>query len=109
MTNIDSSSNVKRDNNIWPYVSSVVQLMRHDIFLNDLRENIDGSYPVFPCMIAIGNPNNHIMGELQGCFAINGFGGISAEDTFTIAGKTYIAFPTAPNADRTEWMCIKKE
>jgi len=46
---------------------------------------------------------------LQGVFAVPGFGGIAAEDTFTVNGITYIAFPIVPNADRSDWWALKKE
>jgi len=101
-------------NTVWPYCSSTYSTsggddMPYNIFSTALRENLDGSYPIFPLIVMMQNPNNNIFGELQGCFAVPGFGGIAAEDTFTINGDTYIAFPIAPNADRADFMCIKKE
>ena len=104
------ASSLYNDNNIWPYVCSEYQAVGlYEIYSRKLRENIDGSYPIFPCVIMINNPNNHIFGELQGCYAVPGYGGISAEDTFTVNGVTYIAFPILPNADANDFMCIKKE
>lgn len=97
------------DNCVWPYVSAAYNYDLYNIFTRLLRENIDGSYPIFPCVVMIDNPSKHIMGELEGCFAVPGFGGIAAEDTFTIDGDTYIAFPITPNASRGDFMCIKKE
>jgi hypothetical protein len=105
-----SSTTYYRNNNIWPYIAGTnTTLSPDDIFSKYLRENIDGTYPIFPLVIMLNNPVNHIMGELQGCYAVPGYGGISAEDTFEIGGDTYITFPTTPNADRGDWMCIKKE
>jgi hypothetical protein len=100
------------DNCIWPYNCSSYSpssVSPYNIFSTGLRENLDGSYPIFPLIIMINNPNNHIFGELQGCYAVPGFGGITAEDEFIINGDTYIAFPIVPNADRGDFMCIKKE
>jgi len=96
---------------VWPFVSSYenYQIDGGDIVRQSLRENLDGSYPVFPLIICSDTPNKHILGELQGCYATTGYGGISAEDTFTINGDTYIIFPCVPNADRGDFMCIKKE
>lgn len=100
-------------NVVWPYSSAYYNpdsssKTYHD-FSGLLRENIDGSYPIFPLVINMSSPSKHIMGELDGCFAVPGFGGISAEDTFDISGDTYIAFSIIPNADRSDFMCIKKE
>jgi hypothetical protein len=101
-------------NIVWPYVSSYYQYSGGDdppynMAANALRENLDGSYPVFPLVLIQSYPNNNIMGELQGCFFVPGFGGIAAEDTFTIGSDTYITFPIVPNANRTDFMCIKKD
>lgn len=93
----------------WPYGASYSQSYQPYPFTSLLKANIDGSYPVFPIVAMLGNPTKHIVGELQGCFAVPGHGGIAAEDTFTIDGKTYIAFPIAPNADRGDWWALKKE
>ena len=57
----------------------------------------------------IENPNKHILGELQGCFAVPGFGGIAAEDTFAIGAGTYVAFPIIPNADANDFWALKLE
>lgn len=105
-----SATTLYNDNNIWPYVSAeYASGGLYDIFSRKLRENIDGSYPVFPCVIMMNNPVNHIMGELQGVYAVPGYGGISAEDTFTVGGDTYIAFPILPNAAANDYFCMKKE
>ena len=99
------------DNNVWPYIcqENIISYTPDGIFSNLLRENIDGSYPVFPLIPMMNNPNNHIFGELQGCFAVPGYGGLAAEDTLTINGETYIVFPIVANASRGDFWCIKKE
>jgi hypothetical protein len=96
-----------RTNIVWPYSAMYYEYFGE--FWELLRENIDGSRPVFPLIILCENPDKNIMGELQGCFAVPGFGGIAAEDTFTINGDTYIAFPIVPNADASDFWCMKKE
>jgi len=105
-----SGTTLKNDNNVWPYVSSESATYGiDDIFSKWLRENIDGSYPVFPLIMMMNSPNKHIFGELQGCYAVPGFGGIAAEDTLTINGDTYIVFPIVANASRGDFWAIKKE
>jgi hypothetical protein len=108
----DNLSNIGTQNIIWPYSTPYYNYYNYEWmydFSSLLRENIDGSYPIFPLIAMISNPVNHIMGELQGCYAVPGYGGISAEDTFDISGDTYIAFPIKPNATAADFMCIKKE
>jgi len=100
-------------NIVWPYSCSAYNYnpdaIPYNIFSTGIRENVDGSYPGFPCLMILSEPVNNIFGELQGVFAVPGFGGITAEDTFTINGDTYIAFPTFYNPSRNHWMAIKKE
>lgn len=103
-------SALHNDNNVWPYVcSESTAYTPANIFSTKLRENIDGSYPIFPLILMMNAPVKHIFGELQGCYAVPGFGGIAPEDTFTINGDTYIAFPIVANASRGDYCCIKKE
>lgn len=99
------------DNVTWPYSHMAEYRSGWDRWAV-LKENIDGSYPVFPIIAVMENPNKNIVGELQGCFAAPGFNGggiIVPEDTFTINGDTYIAFPTKFSADRSNFWCMKKE
>jgi len=95
-------------NVVWPY-SSASYGSTPGRFSFKFRENIDGSYPIFPTVVMISNPSKHIVGEMQGVFAINGFGGIAAEDTFTIGAGTYVAFPILPNADANDFWALKLE
>ena len=96
-------------NVVWPYCSGIWSPTFYNDFSLLLRENIDGSYPVFPLVPIVHSPNNGIAGELQGCFAVPGIGGIAAEDTFTISGDTYVAFPCVPNAGRSDFWALKLE
>jgi len=104
-----SGDTLSNDNNVWPYVSAENAYNEGNEFTTLLRENIDGSYPVFPLIMMMNSPNKHIFGELQGCYAVPGFGGIAAEDTLTINGETYIVFPIVANASRGDFWAIKKE
>jgi len=99
-------------NIVWPYTSSYYQYndnAPYHQFSTLLRENVDGTYPIFPTVIMCNSPNKHIFGEMQGVFAVKGFGGIAAEDTFAINGDTYVAFPIIPNADAANFWALKLE
>jgi len=107
--NKSGTSSYYLENINWPYISHRYGSIPTNYWSLRLRENIDGSYPVFPIITMLQTPTKHIYGELQGCFAVPGFGGIVAEDTFTVNGDTYIAFPIVPTAERSDWWAIKKE
>ena len=98
-------------NVVWPYSSHVASSGYYPIDAVSLylRENIDGSYPIFPTVPMISSPSKHIVGELQGVFALPAFGGIAAEDTFAIGGDTFVAFPIIPNAARGDFWALKLE
>lgn len=96
-------------NIVWPYTTAYYRTNVYDYFSDNLRENVDGTYPIFPTVIMCNSPNKHIYGEMQGVFAVNGFGGIAAEDTFTIGAGTYVAFPIIPNADANDFWALKLE
>jgi len=107
-----SGTSLGNTNIVWPYVSSYYQYSDdapYHQFSTLLRENIDGSYPLFPVIPMISSPNKHIFGELQGVFAIKAFGGVGGEDTFVINGDTYVAFPIIPNADANDFWALKLE
>jgi len=105
-----TGSTLQNTNIVWPYnCSDQFESYYQDVFSTKLRENIDGSYPVFNAVPMIGNPSKHIFGPLQGVFAVPAFGGIAAEDTFIIDGDTYVAFPIVPNADRSDFWALLLE
>jgi len=107
-TNWIRISRMASTNIVWPYTSAYYRSY-DDQFSALLRENVDGTYPIFPTVIMCNSPNKHIFGEMQGVFAVNGFGGIAAEDTFAINGYTYVAFPIYPNADANDFWALKLE
>jgi len=93
-------------NHNWPYFCS--ETASYSQF-NTLRENVDGSYPLFSIVPMISIPNKHIFGSLQGVFAVPGFGGVAAEDVITIGADTYIVFPIIPNASATDFWALLLE
>lgn len=54
-----------------------------------LRENIDGTYPLFPCTIMESTPVQEALGELDGVFITSGYSN-GSEDTITVSGDTYL-------------------
>jgi hypothetical protein len=102
-------TNLQYTNIVWPYCHGMYSPSSYNDFSKYLKENMDGSYPIFPTIIMLSSPSLNIMGELQGIFATTGFGGIAAEDTFSLDGFTYVAFPCTFNASRGDWFALKLE
>jgi len=99
-------------NNVWPFNSVVTEMVGVGWWWSKIKANIDNSFPLFPCVMVLSSPTNHIYGELQGCFALPGYTGainVSPKDTIEIDGITYIIFPTVNNAARDDFWALKME
>lgn len=78
--------------NVWPYVAGPalgVDPDKANVVLSNLHVNIDGTYPLFPCILFSTVPSYNIYGEFQGIHATSGHG-VSSEDTISQGGKTYL-------------------
>jgi hypothetical protein len=94
----------------WPYMhsdnSSTGYYWNH--WWELLRENIDDSYPLFPVVIHGSSPEKNIYGELQGIYAIPGFG-VSAEDEIEVNGDRYIVTQNVHRTGTHVYMAMKLE
>lgn len=100
--------------NVWPFIHSNYDAPGGPI-LNDcngkwyfLEPNIDGSYPLFPCVVNAAYPELNFHGELQGCFALPGHQ-LSAEDIVQAGGSDYIAFPNIWRTNTWQYWALKME
>lgn len=73
--------------------------------LPDWRDNLGGGYMLLPVVIADGNPN--VYGELDGVFALTGFGN-GAENTVTIGGVAHYVVPNVFRVDQADYFCIRE-
>lgn len=91
-SNWSGEANPYKTNNVWPFCHSDYDYSS-TLYINDkwtkLQQNIDNSRPLFPLVPIQYTPNKNAFGELQGCFAVPGFG-LSVEDTIVLSGKTYV-------------------
>lgn len=71
----------------------------------ELRENVDGSYTRFPLMLTGSSPDADIFGELDGAYAIPGFG-TASEDDLTIGGDSYLIFQDCYRTGRWNYAAI---
>ena len=89
---------------IWPYYDGYSQ---SKTLYRELRENPDGSYPLFPLILGHSQPSDDAVGELDGAYAIPGFS-VASEDTVTIGGDTYDIFQSAFRTARHYFVAIKR-
>lgn len=96
--------------NTWPYHHSdaVGTLYDENRWWVLLRENIDGTYPLFPVVVHGSQPEKNIFGEFQGIYALPGFG-LAAEDTITVNGDTYVITQNIHRTDTHVYMAMKLE
>ena len=73
-----------------------------------IRENIDGSYPLFPCRVMSNEAlaARGIYGELDGVYGIPVWG-FMAEDTITIDSAIYVIVPSAFRTSRQSYAAIR--
>jgi hypothetical protein len=71
----------------------------------DLRDNLGGGYMLLPIVITDASAN--IYGELDGIFALTGFGN-AAENTVTIGGVAHYVVPNVFRTSQTNYFAIKE-
>ncbi len=79
---------------MWPYNHGA----------QDVRPNLDGSYPLLPVILSDGLPN--IYGELDGLLWTTGFGA-SPEDTVTIGNAQYVFGQNVFRANRSNFHAMR--
>jgi hypothetical protein len=94
----------------WPYHHSNISFTSYspNLWWELIRENIDGSYPLFPVIVHGGSPEINIYGELQGIYALPGFS-LAAEDVINVNGDDYIVSQNIHRTGTHVYMAMKKE
>lgn len=72
----------------------------------ETRDNLDGSYSLFPMVLLGWSPQTDIYGELDGCMAVSGFS-TASEDTLTIGADTWLIFQNGFRTARYYFAAIK--
>ena len=106
-----SSCNTNIGLNIWPYSGFPVNEENATVLpfqFYQLRENLDGSYPLFPTILhsAISATTKGVYGELFGFYAIPKYNQV-AEDAVAIGGVTYLILPSAYRATSRSFAAVK--
>jgi hypothetical protein len=75
-----------------------------DASTSDVRPNLDGSYPIFPIVLADVTPN--VYGELDGVFDVTGFSN-SAENTITIGGIKHLVVQNIFRNTKSDFFAVR--
>lgn len=104
----DSAGNQapKGGNQVWPYASTLDGNDQERVLYNSLRESIDGSYTLMPLILIGNDPDRDQYGELDGAYALSGFGNAS-ENTITIGADTYVVFQDVYRTTRADYWALK--
>jgi hypothetical protein len=70
------------------------------------RENVDGSYSIFPTIVWGNSPANDVYGELDGVYAVTGFGS-AAENLIEIDGVDYLVVQNVHRTQRWHYSAIR--
>jgi len=103
-------SNVRMKNNVWPgiYANSTLINDTPNLLMWYCETNIDGSYSMFPFILAATLADKNIFGEFQGVYAVFG-DAIVSEDIITYGGKTYLVFQNCYHTDANSFWALLLE
>lgn len=100
-------SNNTNSNYVWPFNAPSLDSSTQTEYRR-MRENVDGTYPLWPLILLGTNPDNEIYGELDGAYAVSGFGNAS-ENTVTIDGTQYLVVQNLHRTARYYYGALKLE
>jgi hypothetical protein len=105
--NYSESSGESRDTaSVWVHPYAGDQPATDDRF-RELRDNLDGSYSMFPLILIGDTPDWDIYGELDGAMALSGFS-TASEDTLTVGGDTWLIVQNGFRTARYYFAAIKQ-
>lgn len=81
---------------IWPYTGT----------MSDFRPNLDGSYPLLPCVLSDATPNTY--GRFDGVFATTGYGN-GAENTLTVGRDTWLVMQNVYRNTTTNFYAVRMD
>jgi hypothetical protein len=104
----DASEIAQTGINLWPFQARISggSLTSAQARYRELRENLDGSYPVWPLVILGSDPDVDNYGELDGAYAVCGFNSAS-ENIVQIGGDDYLVVQNGHRTARYFYGAIK--
>lgn len=104
---ISGESPAGASNYVWPFASGIVNnngITRY----RELRDNLDGTYSLWPLVLLGEDPDVDIWGELDGAFAVSGFNN-AAENIIEIGSDEYLVVQNMHRTARYYYAAIKLE
>lgn len=95
------------DVQVWPYAFGSMASSTRDRY-RELRENVDGTYPLWPLILGGADPSAELYGELDGAFAVTGFSN-AAENIIQIGGVDHLVVQNLFRTARYQYAAIKLE
>lgn len=92
---------------VWPYNSDTSGQIQAS-FLASIRDNIDGSYALYPLRLVGDSPSLDWYGELQGAYCISGFGQAS-EDVNIVDGARHLVVQDVNKTGRHNYAALLLE
>jgi hypothetical protein len=95
-------------NYIWPYAANLAVGSTAVTRWRELRQNLDDTVPVYPCVLLGEDPAVDVYGILDGVFACSGFS-IASEDTIDIDSVDHLVIQNTYRTDRYYYAAMKLE
>jgi hypothetical protein len=98
--------------NVWPFSSN-----DFGTHLTDLRPNLDGSYPTFPCVLVEGSDfdgvtnlprGQNVFGELAGVRATTGHLN-GSENTIDVGRETWLVVQNVTATTKHDYFCVRMD
>lgn len=104
---VSGENDMSSSNYVWPFQAESLGDATK-IEYRRLRENVDGSYPLWPLILFGTNPDRDVWGELDGAYAVSGFNNAS-ENTIEIDGTDYLVLQNLFRTSRYYYAALKLE
>jgi len=94
------------ERSVWPFfgMNTTYGYQR----METLREGLDGTYPMIPLTIHADTPDKEILGDLEGCFWVTGYGN-SAENIVEDGSDDYFVIQNVYRTTIDEYWALKLE
>lgn len=86
---------------VWPYASQITDSTDQTRY-RELRDNVDGSYTLWPTRLLCDTPANDQLGEMDGVYAVSGFNQAS-EDIIPINGIANVVIQDIARTARSNY------
>jgi len=101
---VDSQSTSGRS--IWPYQGDATDSSNVADRHREIRDNVDGSYTLFPLILQASSPGKQVFGEFDGCYFVSGHNN-AAENIITVGGADHLVVQNIFRTNRWNYWALK--